>query len=554
MIDGKIGTFCRQRKHEAISAAAAAMRRAKAGAAAVAMRAVEPVAIAARIDRAGMGMVKAIAMAAALALAAGCAGRAPFTAGTEHLYEETEPPDGAGLLFAEFEQLNEAPYILTGTLLLPGGEHADGGLLVEDGIIQAVWQGEMPDTVGEELALDVGEVTRIDTRGIVMPGLIDLHNHVAYNFLPFWDAGRTWSNRYEWARASAYRRAVSEPYGAAKRGAGLVDEMNKYGEIRALVGGTTSILGAAPSQGSGILARNIDQRTLGVDTVRTSVGTVYEFGCARGRPRCPEQQQAVTRLKQQLDDGMAIVFHLAEGIDAASRDEFDWLEETGLVRDGVVLTHATALGTPEFRAMADAGVGLVWSPRSNVELYGRTTEIDKAKRAGVRIALAPDWSPSGSDNLLAELRYAEALDRDSLGGLFDARELVLMATEAPADLAGRGDVLGRLAPTFAADLLVLEQVDPDPYESVVQSDERHVRLVTVNGVPLYGWRSFLRRLGKDGDFETLTVRGRVRALDANVPADAGVRNGTQRYTTIRDRLAESYAPFGELPGLYANDP
>ena len=37
--------------------------------------------------------------------------------------------------------------------------------------------------------------------------------------------------------------------------------------------------------------------------------------------------------------------------------------------------------------MAKAGVGLVWSPRSNDELYGSTTNIAAAQQAMVPIAI-----------------------------------------------------------------------------------------------------------------------------------------------------------------------
>jgi cytosine/adenosine deaminase-related metal-dependent hydrolase len=465
---------------------------------------------------------------------------------TQNLYEEVEPAE-AGPPLLEHSEINDLPYVLSGTLLLPEGEVAEGGVFVEDGVIQQVWRGATP--TGLEA------VTALSTRGIILPGLIDLHNHVAYNFIPQWKPGRLFANRYQWQRDADYRRSVSQPYGAAKA-AGLLDEMNKFGEIRALVGGTTSILGAAPSSGSGILLRNIDQTTLGADFLRTHVGAVNEFACSRGKPSCPEQAGEVESLIQQLDRGelRAIVFHVAEGVDPESREEFGWLESRRLLRPEVIVTHATAFGPTEFKKMGQAKMALLWSPRSNIALYGRTTDVRRARAAGVRIALAPDWSPSGSDNLLAEIRYAEDYNRRELGNAFSARELVEMATSVPAELAGRKDRLGVLKAGARADLLVLERVDFDAFRSVVRSDERQVRLVTVNGVPLYGFPSWLDRLGKGGDHEPILVRGRTRALDATVAAEAGVPKGDQTYADIRARLQEVFRPFGNLPGLTANQP
>jgi len=56
--------------------------------------------------------------------------------------------------------------------------------------------------------------------------------------------------------------------------------------------------------------------------------------------------------------------------------------------------------------MKSSNVGLIWSPRSNDELYGSTTNIAAARLAKVDIAIAPDWSPSGSAGMLQEMGYA----------------------------------------------------------------------------------------------------------------------------------------------------
>src|SRR5207253_1274694 len=55
-------------------------------------------------------------------------------------------------------------------------------------------------------------------------------------------------------------------------------------------------------------------------------------------------------------------------------------------------------------------VGLIWSPRSNIELYGDTTDVRTAKRMCVKIALAPDWSPTPPGVLTLNLseRYADS--------------------------------------------------------------------------------------------------------------------------------------------------
>lgn len=65
----------------------------------------------------------------------------------------------------------------------------------------------------------------------------------------------------------------------------------------------------------------------------------------------------------------------------------------------------------------------MWSPHSNFELYGVTADVGAAYCEGVTLALAPDWSPTGSDNMLDEIKYAHDVNRDRLEGLFQAASL-----------------------------------------------------------------------------------------------------------------------------------
>jgi 5-methylthioadenosine/S-adenosylhomocysteine deaminase len=129
----------------------------------------------------------------------------------------------------------------------------------------------------------------------------------------------------------------------------------------------------------------------------------------------------------------AFLIHLSEGghQDASAAREFVMLKGRGLLVPGVALIHGGGLQPANFVEMAAHGVSLIWSPRSNLELYGSTADVAAAKAAHVKIALAPDWSPTGSDGLLAELNYAAAWNDTQNPHLFSDRELVAMATSSP---------------------------------------------------------------------------------------------------------------------------
>jgi cytosine/adenosine deaminase-related metal-dependent hydrolase len=95
----------------------------------------------------------------------------------------------------------------------------------------------------------------------------------------------------------------------------------------------------------------------------------------------------------------ALLIHLAEGTDALSLEEFTFMQSQSLLNPKGVVIHGIPLRPTDFQAMSLHGTSLVWSPRSNLELYGATADINAALDAGVEIALAPDWAVTGSSNM-----------------------------------------------------------------------------------------------------------------------------------------------------------
>src|SRR5207302_5230387 len=108
--------------------------------------------------------------------------------------------------------------------------------------------------------------------------------------------------------------------------------------------------------------------------------------------------------------------HVSEGIDTVARNEFLCASSSmnggqDLSQPQSAFIHSIGLTAPDYALMAGEGVALIWSPRSNVRLYGDTAMVTAAARLGVLIALGTDWTPSGSMNMLRELRCADSLNR-----------------------------------------------------------------------------------------------------------------------------------------------
>lgn len=339
---------------------------------------------------------------------------------------------------------------------------------------------------------------RILYDGYIYPGLIDTHNHPHYNAIPKWSPGRTFENRYRWIDDEEYRQKVQSAY-ASLREAGLSYASLKYGELRAITGGTTSIQGSYVPPESQILIRNID-----------APYQAAAFTPDINRLRDDEQK----RLIDGLDSGQLrrCFFHLAEGVDPRSAQEFEVLRDRGFVRPGVVLIHGIALTRPQFRKVAEAGMYLVWSPSSNLTLYGKTADIAAALEEGVTVALAPDWSVTGSDNLLEELKIAWTFSLDKLGGEVSPRDLFKMVTTSAAEVAGVDAFLGRIAPRYAADLFLAPRLDDNPYVSLLKTYPRHIHLVFVDGVPVYGDVDALVQLVPEGTADTIQVDGVSKAV------------------------------------------
>ena len=136
------------------------------------------------------------------------------------------------------------PLVLTGTVVTFDDDRRvlrSGAVYVNDhGIIETVQSARRRAPAGYTHA------RRVATGATVYPGLIDLHNHLAYNTLPLWRAPRDtpYTTRYQWPGAATYGRDISNPataYGEAAPAAAL-----RYAEVKAVVGGTTAIQGSPP--------------------------------------------------------------------------------------------------------------------------------------------------------------------------------------------------------------------------------------------------------------------------------------------------------------------
>ena len=112
-------------------------------------------------------------------------------------------------------------------------------------------------------------------RGLVSPGLIDLHNHMAYNCLSLWvppDRDTPWINRDQWPESDD-KPDISLPANALCHADAKA--VLKFVETKAVIGGVTAIQGSAKLSHpfEGFMVRNVEFETFqtGKKTVNQSV-------------------------------------------------------------------------------------------------------------------------------------------------------------------------------------------------------------------------------------------------------------------------------------------
>jgi cytosine/adenosine deaminase-related metal-dependent hydrolase len=207
----------------------------------------------------------------------------------------------------------------------------------------------------------------------------------------------------------------------------------------------------------------------------------------------------------------ALIAHLAEGRagDKYNSIEYALVKLLGLNRPHVNFVHGVGIPTSEYPEMAKTGIGLIWSPFSNLLLYGETLNVAKAKEAGIEIALGSDWLPTGTRGVLEELHIArDYIDKMQLAGAVSDRDLYDMVTANPAAMINLAGIIGTIAKGAMGSVVVLsdrsDREGEETFKNFVTSSAADVNLVVVDGKPLYGDKPYLEKLNLAASGEVLS--------------------------------------------------
>jgi cysteine-rich repeat protein len=402
-----------------------------------------------------------------------------------------QPDSGATCKVIAAEGTASGARLYMGVVLLDGKTLQGGQVLVDaEGVIQCA-ACDCSDKAA-------GAVRISCPQGVISPALINAHDHIDYQKVPTsTPSAERYEHRHDW-------RIGKDGHTELEAGPNNNDAATRWAELRQVMSGTTAV---ASSGGLSGLLRNLNSTTLQEGLSEPSLrfqtfplgdsgGRELTSGCGYGTIDTPSGVPALTNA--------AYLPHVSEGIETSAYNEFLCLSGQGsgsqdLMTSRTAIIHGIGVTATEISKMAERHTGLVWSPRSNVSLYGDTAMVTAYRQMGVQIALGTDWLQSGSMNMLRELQCANYLNEVHYAQAFTDEELWRMATANAADLTDSWEKLGRIAPGKVADLAIFRLGDyaASPHRAVVRARAQDVVLTVRGGKPLYGDQAVVSALASE---------------------------------------------------------
>ncbi len=321
-------------------------------------------------------------------------------------------------------------------------------------------------------------------RGLVMPGLVNVHTHAAMALLrgladdlPL----MTWLHEHIFpveSRLSAelvYQGSLLSAMEMIKGGTTSFCDMYLFAKdvaraaeksgLRAWVG---EVLYDFPSPNYGALPQGliyVDEMFARYENHPRVTVTVDPHAIYTCSP------DLLVRLKEKaLDRGSRYVIHLSEteGEVRNARAQFGkspvhHLEALGLLDSSVIAAHCVALTSEEIALLAERGVKIGHCPESNMKLASGVAPLGAMRAARLDIGLGTDGAASNNDvDMFAEMDMAAKLQKvtnlDPM--VLPAAQVLEMATRGGARVLGAEQLIGSLEVGKRADMIVIDLDKP----------------------------------------------------------------------------------------------
>lgn len=322
---------------------------------------------------------------------------------------------------------------------------------------------------------------------LILPGLINAHDHLELNLLPRLGRG-------PYKNATAWAEDIYRPEDTP-----LKQHLQIPKPIRLLWGGIKNLLSGVTS------VAHHNPYDAAVFEHRFPVRVIKRFGWAHSLKFCPNIEE---RFRQTPRDAPFII-HAGEGDDSEAQEEIYRLDAKGALGPSTVIVHGVAIERQAVSLVKTRGSSVIWCPSSNHFLLGKTLSHELFQ-AGIPIALGSDSALTADGDFLDEMAVARR--HAAVGQIYE------MATHNAARILRLKSGEGSIQDGGLADLVLVSDEGQSPAEALLFLLPE---LVIINGrIKLLSLKMAARLDLRDMTrFEAVEVESRGRSLiDAPVAA------------------------------------
>ena len=387
-----------------------------------------------------------------------------------------------------------------GRVVLGATESVDASLRISHGTVGQIH--------AERFSNCDSDISEIDLTGyMVMPGLINAHDHLEFALFP-----RLANPPY--INASAWAIDIQETFKdlIARHRSVHKDARLWWGGIRNLLCGVTTVC-----------HHNLQEPELHRQDFPVRI--IQNFGWAHSLTFGGD----LRRSRAATPIGYPFIIHACEGIDQAAEDELWELDRLGILDHDSVLVHALALDDKGASLLQQRGVSAIICPSSNDYLFGRAPDIERFETID-HVALGNDSPLTAIGDLLDEVRFTLCSCNVSPKTAFD------MVTDQPAEIFRLRNGEGSIRTSGVADLIAVRNTDSEAAERLRTISAKDIELVMIGGRVQLSSASMLERIPKpmSRELEPLWVDGTIRWLRA--PIDDLLRQAEEILGTNAVRL------------------
>jgi cytosine/adenosine deaminase-related metal-dependent hydrolase len=331
----------------------------------------------------------------------------------------------------------------------------------------------------------------IDLSGyLVMPGLINAHDHLEFGLFPRLGRGG-YQNSKQWAEdIHTNDRDLIALHSRVPKDVRLY-----WGALRNLLSGVTTVCHHNP------ISPVLQSPDFPVRVMR-------DFGWAHSLAFDSDLPSKFA----STSNHSPFVIHAAEGVDEQTSNEIAQLERLGILGERTILVHGLNCSSGDIDLINHRGTALVVCPSSNDFLFGTTWTGSRLHQVS-RFVLGTDSPISASGDMLDEIRFsASKLE-------LSPTELYEMCTSRSAAILRLHQREGTIRAGGVADFLAVRDNGLAPASRLLELRPRDIELVFVGGRVHLASEEGLQRLPdsfRQGLFP-LAIDGSIRWVRAPLP-------------------------------------